>query len=180
MPEGESSKIYLILLGVINGGALVIAMYQAYQARDIQTEFAESKYIAFVMFSFVEAVLVGLPVLLLDRENARVKYFETAIICILLCLAILGFIFVPKFLHQRKFDAAEAERNEKKRVHVTGMNQSPTPLSCSAHSHEDGSVDDGMKVYFWKRVSLHSRASRHLDEHENGDSGVGAEEAKDH
>eukprot|EP00977_Amphora_coffeiformis_P000955 scaffold202_cov180-Amphora_coffeaeformis.AAC.7 len=169
MPEERTPLPYMILLGCVNGGALMFAMYQAYRARDIQTEFAESKYIAIAFASLAEAALVGLPVLILNRDNSLVTYVQTTIFCALLCLAILGLIFVPKIVHQRNYDAAQAEKKEKKRIHVTGLDPraQPVPLDSSDHADKE-SGDAGMKVYFWKKISnstlhRHDSQSYHYD-----------------
>ena len=171
MPEGRTALPYMLVLGLFNGGALVFAMYQAYQARDIQTEFAESKYIAIVFASIGEAALVGFPVLSLNRDSPIVTYVETTIFATLLCLAIFGLIFVPKIIHQRQHDAAQAEKNEKKRIHVTGLDPAPTPLSPSVHS-EGEAVDNGMKIYLWKKVSHTTHYGHHSSHHNDGDGAV--------
>lgn len=152
-PEGQSSILYLVLLGVVNVGALGIAMLQAYRARDIQTEFSESKYIALVFASIAQAFLVGGPVLAIERDNPSVEYILQSIMVFLLSTVILLLIFVPKVLHQKERDSKDGE---KKRVHVTGL--APTGDNSSEYSSAHSSVEQtgvGVKMHIWKRVSTH-------------------------
>jgi hypothetical protein len=45
----------MVTLGVLNGCALLLALWQAYLARKINTEFSESKFIGMAMVCIVEA-----------------------------------------------------------------------------------------------------------------------------
>jgi hypothetical protein len=59
--DGTTSKISYALIGAFNVGALFLACYQAYKARNISDEFSESKNVGFAVFSWVQALMVGLP-----------------------------------------------------------------------------------------------------------------------
>ena len=158
----ESSMLYWALLAVVNIGALVIALVQAYQARDIQTEFSESKYIALVFASMAQACLVGGPILFIDRHDPTVLYVLQTILVFLLATVILLLIFVPKILHQRERDIQERKKHSKRRIQITGL-----AADCVANgdhlknddihsppsrtSSESESV--GLKLKVWKKVS---------------------------
>jgi gamma-aminobutyric acid type B receptor len=53
-------KSILIVLGLVNGTALVLANVEAYKARRITTEYGESKHIAMIMASILQVIIVGL------------------------------------------------------------------------------------------------------------------------
>jgi len=170
-PEGQSSVLYWVLLGVVNIGALGIAMLQAYHARDIQTEFSESKYIALVFASMTQAFLVGGPVLAIERDSPYVAYILQTTMVFLLCTVILSLIFVPKILHQKERDS---EDRDKKRVHVTGL--APTGNNSSEYSTVEQS-GVGVKMQIWKRISTHP--DHHVHEPSVGAADVEIEKAKD-
>lgn len=94
----EQWTIYAPLLCVINGGALLIAIYQAYAARDIQTDFCESKYIFFICCSLLQALVFGVPLLVIVSYEPSASFFIQAAIITTLCLVVSALIFVPKIL----------------------------------------------------------------------------------
>jgi len=105
---------YLVLIGLINIGALLIANIQAYIARDIQTEYSESKYIALVLGSIAQAAIIGVPVIALELDNPRVTYVIETVLIFVLSVVILLLMFVPKYIcHQEWLVKQEKLRKEK-------------------------------------------------------------------
>ena len=92
---------FMAALGAVNLGVLVIANWQAYEARSIQSEFSESRFIAIVMASMLQACISGLPVLFLVRELPRAFYLVLVFMDLIICMAVLLLIFVPKMTHER-------------------------------------------------------------------------------
>jgi 7 transmembrane sweet-taste receptor of 3 GCPR/Periplasmic binding protein domain len=89
---------YMVTIVFINSGLLVLANYQAYRARNIQSEFSESRYIAIVMGSMLQACIIATPIVFLDYDEPRVVYLVTTLTIFFVCLSILIFIFIPKLL----------------------------------------------------------------------------------
>ena len=153
---GESSLVYLVLIGLINFGALVIACVQAYRARDIQTEFSESKYIALVFASMVQAAVIGGPILALDQESPSISYIIQTVLVFVLCVVILLLMFVPKILSQRERDSKGHEST----VRVTGLPATDRPANPTGANNpqpgervEDLPASGGLKLNFWKKSS---------------------------
>lgn len=92
-------KVSLSLLAVLNGAALFLANFQAYQARNLSTEYGESKYVAMAMASTLQVLLVGIPLLFLVNENPAANYFVRCTIVFVICISILTLIFIPKIYH---------------------------------------------------------------------------------
>ena len=86
-----------VLLVAINLGALIIANVQAYRARNIRTEYSESKYVAASVFVMAEAGVIAIPVLFLIDDQPRVKYVVGVLLVTVIAMAVLCFIFIPKF-----------------------------------------------------------------------------------
>lgn len=89
-------KGILIVLGIVNGAALILANIEAYKARRITTEYGESKHIAMIMGSILQVIIVGLPLLFLVDDNPTASYFIRSSIVFVICMSILLLIFVPK------------------------------------------------------------------------------------
>lgn len=97
-----ASSTFGILLLVVNLIPVVLANYQSYQARTLPTQFNESKYIALAMASLLEAALLGLPVIIMAREDPSAHFLVQAVVIFVVCLAILLFMFVPKWLDKNE------------------------------------------------------------------------------
>jgi ABC-type sugar transport system substrate-binding protein len=99
---------YLIPLACVNLSVLMIANWQAYVSRAIESEFAESKYIAMTMASLLQAGLSGVPILFVVRENPQAFYLILIFMVFVICMAVLLLIFVPKVVMTEAF----TRRNE--------------------------------------------------------------------
>jgi len=87
---------YLIGLVLLNLGMVCLASFQAWKARNLSTEFAESYYIANALLVSFVAFILSIPVLFLTKENPTIDTFNTTIFVFLVCINVLLFIFVPK------------------------------------------------------------------------------------
>uniref|UniRef100_A0A7S3KY73 G-protein coupled receptors family 3 profile domain-containing protein n=2 Tax=Amphora coffeiformis TaxID=265554 RepID=A0A7S3KY73_9STRA len=94
---------FLAALLVINMGVLIVANWQAYRARHLESEFAESKFIALTMASLFQASLLGLPTLFLVRDNPPAFYLLLVFLIFVLCMVILLLVFLPKILAAYSF-----------------------------------------------------------------------------
>jgi len=92
-------KVCISLLAILNGLALFLANFQAYQARNLATEYGESKYIGMAMLCILQVVLIGIPLLFLVNSNPSASYFIRVTIIFVICFSILSLIYVPKIYH---------------------------------------------------------------------------------
>ena len=106
--QGNSWKIFIALLVALNFCALTMACFQAWRARKISTEFSESSYVAYTIFSLLQALLIGLPVLLLVQDNAMASYFVWSVLIFIVCATILILLFIPKMKAVRKKEKRRA------------------------------------------------------------------------
>ena len=97
----EESPPYAITLAVVILGTLFYTVQQAFVARNISTEFAESEFIFFVLVVIFLVSILGIPIVFLVEENPSARYFSVSSIVFLIDLSILLLIFVPK-LRQRE------------------------------------------------------------------------------
>jgi len=122
---------YLVVIAVVNVTALVVANYESYRARNVLTEFNESSYIAMANASFLQAIVVCVPIIFLTRENPQAYFVVLSVVLFIISGAILGFIFVPKMLSLK-----EGQRHAT--VTVTGVHARGTRDSFSSHGHGEG------------------------------------------
>jgi len=102
--QSKNSLVPFILpLIILNLVLLIIANWQAYNARLIESEFSESTYIGFVMAILLQAVLTGVPLLFLIRELPQAYYVVLISMVFVVCMAILLLIFLPKMVATERF-----------------------------------------------------------------------------
>ena len=101
--KSQNATVYLTLLGIVNVGGLMEANWYSYRTRNVQMEFAESKYIAIAMGSMLQAFLTGIPILIIVRELPKAFYLTLVFIIFITATAILLVIFIPKLIFANEF-----------------------------------------------------------------------------
>ena len=130
---------YIAALFTTNFTIIIIANYQAYRARHIDTEYSESHYINIIMVSFLHSCLIGLPVLYIMADQPVANFFTKAIMIFLLCMSMLLLMFVPKMYYLRKYleekakkEKLKLERTEAAKYTMNRKEENSTNISASA------------------------------------------------
>jgi hypothetical protein len=109
---------------------LVIACYQAFQARGIKSEFSEATYIGLAVFSMSQAFLTGMPIVAVVREIPQGFYLVLTFLIFLLCTVILLLIFLPKMFKQRAYAGmSEADQRRSMAMSVQKSSQQFSSIS---------------------------------------------------
>ena len=148
----SDSPAYLAVLGAINAGVLIFSVYEAYSARSISTEFAESDYIFRILVLILLVFFIGVPVLVIARETPAAYVFVFAGIIFTICCSVLLLIFVPKYLALKKAKKKSKEKQDRKQEESTSKISSVSRLS-SAESEAEGI-----------KIVADGRAQRELEE----------------
>ena len=115
---------YILPLGILNLGTLVLANYEAYLARNIQGEFSESKYIGYCMLAMLQAAVIGAPILVLVKDLPEAWYFTLCIMLFMISMVILCTIFTPKIIIARNFVQRSAgSQNQVIRDYIHGTQE---------------------------------------------------------
>ncbi|CAB9517862.1 acid type B receptor subunit 2 [Seminavis robusta] len=101
--SSEKMEHFLIPLAIVNMGVLLLANWQAYEARDIESEFAETKCISICMASMLQAMVTGIPVLFVVGDLPNAYYIVLVLLVFVISVVILGAIFVPKIYFTYKY-----------------------------------------------------------------------------
>ena len=101
--RSDQVEAYLVPLVVINFIALAIACWQAFRARDIDSNFAETRFIGLSLGSILQSFLSGIPIIAVVRDLPDAFYLITTFMIFALTSVILMFIFVPKMSKQSQF-----------------------------------------------------------------------------
>lgn len=109
---------YIVVIMVTNVIALLVANYQSYRARNVETVFNESSYVAAANASFLEAILICIPIIFLMRENPTAYFVVMSVVLFILSFAILLFIFVPKMIAVRRQPESNGKRISKLSSHM--------------------------------------------------------------
>lgn len=99
----RASDAFWISLVIVNAGALVFALQQAYAARKISTAFAESVFIYQAMIIILVVSCVACPVVFLVRDDIKAFFFVRAVYAFVSSMSLLLFLFIPKIFYLRKF-----------------------------------------------------------------------------
>ena len=119
----------MCIVGVVNFSAFCFACYQAFRARDVSDEFSEHKSLGVALFSWVQLLLIGVPVLfLIDDDNPSARYFITAGLPFAVCMSMIILIHVPIFVQQRKVRRRLTTEHQSRDMQASG-----SYLSDSVH-----------------------------------------------
>ena len=111
---------YLIPLSLLNMACVIAAIIEAWKARNIATEFAESKYIFKALISILFVVCMGGPIMFIATDNPNASVFvKSGIIFVAVC-AILLLMFVPKILFHRDRQIEKKRKTKAKNGNWTG------------------------------------------------------------
>lgn len=96
------AKAYSTVLAILNLGMLGVALFQAWRARHLATEFQESKYVLEAVKATVLVCFIGLPVLIMAEQNPDIHVFVLNAIAFAVAIIVLLLLFLPKIMYERK------------------------------------------------------------------------------
>lgn len=101
----SDSVPFYAVLAALNFLLLCYSLFVAWQARDISTELSESDYIFKAMAVIVLVCFIGIPVIILARENPAAYFYVCTGIIFVTSTSILLLIFLPKLaaFYQAKY-----------------------------------------------------------------------------
>jgi len=107
----EAQPLVLTLL-FTNTAVLVLALYQTWRARNLSTEFAESKYIAIALLLCIVITALGFPLLSIFKEDPNFDALIKTFCITIYSLSILCFIFLPKMqMHNDSLSGKSASKH---------------------------------------------------------------------
>lgn len=101
--RSDQVEAYLVPLVVINFVSLAVACWQAFLARDIDSNLSETRFIGFSLASILQTFLSGIPIIAVVRDLPEAFYLITTFMIFALTVVILMFIFLPKMYKQHQF-----------------------------------------------------------------------------
>jgi 7 transmembrane sweet-taste receptor of 3 GCPR len=99
--ESSGALPYISSLCIVNLGCLVAGVFQAYKARHLSTDFAESEYIAMSMALLLVVGFIAIPVAIIAEENPGAFFFVVTAVIFVCSMSLLLLIFVPKVMSLR-------------------------------------------------------------------------------
>jgi hypothetical protein len=119
---------------IVNFCVVLLACWQAYEARGIKSEFAEAEWIGWAILSMCQAFLTGIPVIAVVRTIPQAFFLTVTFVLFIVCMVVLWLIFFPKMLIQKRY--ASMSPQEQKRAMAVSVRLSS---GRSAHFQKDGS-----------------------------------------
>jgi len=108
--EGTVGEILEAVLALVNFVALIFVIVQAYKARNIRSEYSDSRGILFAVFSMFQGILISFPSsVLIEDQNKDATYVQLVVLEIVTSWSILFFIFGPVVAKHRKLKGERVE-----------------------------------------------------------------------
>ena len=156
--RSDKAPAFLAPLAVINFSVVAIACWQAFESRNIESEFAESKYIALSVASLFQAFLTGFPIVFIVKDDPKAYYLVLTLMIFVLSEAILLLIFCPKmYLAYQYSGMSEAEQ---RRVMQNRIMKSSKRDQSSGLRLDSSGTNENTSRYFRARVE--SAANRNM------------------
>ena len=130
--ELEDSFPFLVVLATIHLGVFIFAFLEAWKARNLSMEYAESSYVFLAMMAIVAVSFVGVPLLFLAGDNPSAMVFLGGAIVFVASSSILLLTFVPKLRYHWK---QQQQGDRRTKCHITGLEQARKPASQWSVAH---------------------------------------------
>ena len=134
-----ASLPYIGSVCCLNFGALLLTVAQAFKARHLSLEFAESAQISRALITITMVIFVGGPVLVLARDNANAFVFVASAIIFLWCSSILLLLFIPKI---KVLQESRKPRQNRTRLHISGVDMSGSTARSRVGLQSENSVSE--------------------------------------
>ena len=97
--ESPHHKIFISILGLIMGTAIVLTLIMAYKTKDIDRQFSESSWAFTTIVLQTEVLLVGIPILLIvQQQSAEATYICRVMLIWTLSVSTVVLMFGPKLI----------------------------------------------------------------------------------
>lgn len=117
---------YLLPLACFNLMGVFVAAWFAAIHHDHASALGEIQHIGLSVAALVEGVLAGVPVVVVVKDMPRVYYSVLSLTIFVLCMAVLGSVFLPKiFFHLDLKDKSFEDQLEFLRRHTGGVDSVP-------------------------------------------------------
>ncbi|CAB9502613.1 acid type B receptor subunit 2 [Seminavis robusta] len=100
-PDNNIAFLFVGIMFTANCMVVLVALYQAWKARNLPTEFSESYYLALSLASFTETLCLGGPIMLVVHSHPTSWYLMSTIIVCVGSMTILLPIMLPKYWNRR-------------------------------------------------------------------------------
>ena len=108
----DPSLAFVIIILLVNVVFLVVGTFWAYKSRNIATEYNESRYIGMSIVAVLQSWTIGLPILIVVRNNPSASFYVQTGLIFVTALAVTAFTFVPKMIALRK-EASSSKKRQK-------------------------------------------------------------------
>lgn len=128
--KSDKALPFAITLLILDLGAMSFALHQAYLARNIAVEFAESSYIMVAIGCIVLVCFMGIPIIIISQENSKARFFVLTCIIFVMTMSLLICIFGPKEKFRRNKGAIKDS--------IKRSSQIPAGMTSSVGGYREG------------------------------------------
>lgn len=143
----NAPNTFLIILSVLNIIALLLALIQAWKARNISDQFSETKIVGGALYGWLQLLIIGVPVLaLIEEDNTTARYFLLVALMFLVSMSMLLIIFVPLFVQIRN---AQTQQKVQAGPQQIGSQQIGSQFSSSSRFNSSSKVHISLRGRPW-------------------------------
>jgi 7 transmembrane sweet-taste receptor of 3 GCPR len=106
---------FAIAIITLNLGFLITGAVWAFKSRNLETDYKESKYISLAISTVLQAWLMGLPVIVVVRQNPSSSFFVKCGLILVTSGLVVGLVFIPKMWEMRQAYLSETNPRERYR-----------------------------------------------------------------
>lgn len=132
---------FFAFLFFMNGSMIVVANVQAFRARNISTEFSESKYILIAMVIILQALFISLPVWFYTT-NAKANFTAKGALLLLVGAAILYSVFLPKIYFAHRYTRLKQRRDKKRSMRMDRAEARWEQVAMALSGDQDDSSEE--------------------------------------
>ena len=135
--KSVNATAFTIVIGVLNVIAVLVATLGSLQARNIETEFSESRYVGIAAVAIVQAWCVGVPILIVVNDDPKGRFLVTTAIVFVTAQATLLLVYLPKVLalralkRKQEHKPSSSGKGNAANESTTSLAYEPSPQSSS-------------------------------------------------
>ena len=118
--KSDTDSMFICLIAAFHLALLMWGVRLAYNGRKLETRFHEGKYVSVAMFSNLQVLCLGVPLMVIVSDNPTSNFFIRSGIVFFNDLTVQCFVFVPKIMALHFPSGGDPAFDTSSRISTTG------------------------------------------------------------
>lgn len=154
----KGALAFLLPTIVVNGVMVCVGLLQVWRARNLSTEYSESRYIGSVLLISLLVAMFAIPMLVITRENPSAGTFVQLMLASIIPGITLFFIFIPKMMFLAKLQERRGGQRFSMIRASFAMGVSSLARSMRQQSDRDGSGEKIVTAKTQRQLAVENTA----------------------